>query len=96
MDNSAYQDWWQLHLRAARGEALAPEERNTYQAGLSSLERDESLHAVTDARQARQQWIALDTEYSALEQRRQQLDTEIAELESRLSEQTRQYLGVED
>lgn len=96
MDHSVYQDWWQLHLREAKGEALSPEEREAYQAGLSSLDHDESLHAVTDARQARQQWIALDAEYSTLEQRRQQLDAEIAELESRLSEHTRQYLGVED
>jgi cell division protein FtsB len=96
MDNSAYQNWWQLHLRVAREETLAPEELAAYQQGLSSFEQDESLQAITDARKARQYWIALDTEYLALEQRRGQLEGEIAKLESQLSEHTRQYLGVED
>lgn len=95
MDQTTYQHWWQLHLRVARGESLGPKEQSSYDAGRRELEREERLLETTEARESREQLAALEAEHAALETRRQQLDTEIAELEARLRDQTRQYLGVE-
>jgi cell division protein FtsB len=53
------------------------------------------LEETTEAQKSREQLAALEAEHVALESRRQQLDAEIAELESRLRDQTRQHLGVE-
>ena len=96
MDHTTYQNWWQLHLRVARGETLAGDESAAYEVGLADLQRDEKLTATVDARELRQSLATLQKEHSAMEQQRQELDAEIAALESRLSENARQYLGVED
>ena len=95
MDRTTYQQWWQLHLRVARGGSLGPDEQTSYNAGRRELEREERLLETMEARESREQLAALETEHAALETQRQQLDAEIAELESRLRDQTRQYLGVE-
>ena len=96
MDQAAYQQWWQLHLRVARGEALSPDQFATYESGRRVLEQQEQFPAATIARKAREELATLEAEHARLEKRRQQLDSEIASLESQLSQQTRQYLGVED
>jgi cell division protein FtsB len=44
----------------------------------------------------RAQLAALEAEHADLQRRRVQLEEEIAELEARLSEQRREYLGVEE
>jgi len=95
VDRTNYQQWWQLHLRVARGESLGPDEQASYNAGRRELEREEQLLETMEARESREQLAALEAEHAALETQRQQLDAEIAELESRLRDQTRQYLGVE-
>ncbi|MBC8870777.1 MAG: hypothetical protein H8E44_15245 [Planctomycetes bacterium] len=95
MDRTTYQQWWQLHLRVARGESLGPDEQASYDVGCRELEREEQLLETTEAKESREQLAALEAEHAALETQRQQLDAEIAELESRLRDQTRQYLGVE-
>jgi len=48
MNSLEYQHWWQLHLRIAKGESLAPQEREVYQTGLDLLDREEAtqLNAV--------------------------------------------------
>lgn len=96
MDQQSYQQWWQLHLRVARGESLTSNEQASYDARRSELEREERLRDTTEARESREQLTTLEAEHLELEAQRQQLDKEIAELESRLTEQTRHYLGVEE
>ena len=95
VDQTSYHQWCQLHLRAARGESLGPDEQSSYSAGRRELEREEQLLETTEVRESREQLVALEAGHADLETRRQQLDAEIAELESRLRDQTRQYLGVE-
>jgi hypothetical protein len=60
------------------------------------LDRDEKLRDVHDTRETREKLQALETERVRLENRRRQLDDEIAVLEARLQEQHRQLLGVEE
>ena len=96
MDEAAYQQWWQLHVRVARGESLSPEETSAYAAGRRDLDEDENLRSFEIAKQARQELQALDAERTRLEQRRRQLDAEISSLESRLGLQARQLLGAEE
>ena len=54
------------------------------------------LQPMETAREARRQLQALETERARLEKRRQQLDGEIAALESRLPLAARQLLGAEE
>jgi hypothetical protein len=95
VDQIAYQHWWQLHLRVARGESLDPGEQSSYDAGRRELEREERLVETTEAKESRERLAQLKAQHTDLETRRLQLDAEIADLESRLRDQTRQYLGVE-
>lgn len=96
MDRTTYQQWWQLHLRVARGDSLSPDEQSSYHAGRRELEREEQLLQTTEASESRRHLAALEAEHADLERRRQQLDAEIARLESQLRDPTRQYLGVGD
>ncbi len=96
MDQTTYRQWWQLHLRVARGDSLSPDERSSYHAGRRKLELEERLLETEQARQAREHLTALEAERTDLERRRQQLDAEIGRLESQLQEHTRQFLGVAD
>ncbi len=96
MDESAYQRWWRVHVRVARGEPLGREERELYEAARRELDETEILQPIDRARRARQELRALEAERGRLEQRRQQLDAEIAALESRLAQSTRQLLGAEE
>lgn len=41
MDEKEYHQWWQLHLRAAKGETLDPVEQAEYAAGLEKLDQEE-------------------------------------------------------
>lgn len=94
MDRAAYQQWWQLHLRVARGETLSPEETSAYHAALGKLEGDDRLREAASAREAREALTALVAGHERWEARRRQLDDEIAALESRLSDATREFLGA--
>lgn len=42
MRNSEYQQWWEYHIRVARGETLSETEAAVYQAGLEKLDREEA------------------------------------------------------
>ena len=94
MDNMTYHKWWQWHVRVARGETLFGDERMAYQVGLAELDKEEPLAATVDARELRQSLVALQKDHWELEQQRLELDAEITTLESRLSENARQFLGV--
>lgn len=94
MDQAAYERWWQLHVRVARGEPLTDEDQHIYEAGRLEIEKAENFGGLAFAKQAREEIVALDAERVRLEQRRKQLDSEIAALESCLSDPARQFLGV--
>jgi hypothetical protein len=94
MDQAEYERWWQLHVRVARDDLLTGEEKRLYEVGRVELEKTEDFVKLPAAKQAREQLVALDAERDRLEQRRKQLDCEIAALESNLSDPERQFLGV--
>jgi predicted nuclease with TOPRIM domain len=96
VNSDEYGQWWQLHVRTARGETLTPQEQSAYEAALRGLDSHESLGTLADARHARQQLIALEAEHSRLEERRRQLGIQIEELEGRLGERTRELLKAEE
>jgi hypothetical protein len=97
MDAARYPAWWQLHLRAARGERLSPEEQAAYEAGARELDETETMPgALSRLRQARAAIAQAEAECVDLRRQRDALDAEMAALEARLSRQTRQALGVAD
>ena len=96
MDRTTYEEWWRLHSRLIRGDALSAEEQGMYDAGRRDLERDEQFQEAADAKRVRMELTRLEQEYVQLENQRRQLEAEIAQLESRLSEPTRQFLNVGD
>jgi chromosome segregation ATPase len=96
VDRTTYQQWWQLHLRVARGDSLSPDEQSSYHAGRRELEREERLLETTEASESRRHLAALEAEHAKLERQRHQLDAEIARLEFQLRDPARQYLGVGD
>jgi len=96
MNEAEYSYWWQLHVRAARGESLSAEEQAVYDAGRGELERSERLQPLWDAKQSREELRKLEAERTRLEQQRRELDAEIAALESNLAPQARELLGVEE
>lgn len=95
MDETTYHAWWALHLRAARGESLNPQEQATYEAGLRQMHQEEMCDQdVATLRQAQATVAALETEQAQWRARREQLEAEIVTLEAVLSERTRQLLGI--
>ena len=95
MDETAYRQWWPLHLRVARGERLSSEEQGAYETGLKQLHQEESLNGNMEAvRQARAAVQALEVQQSQLARERATLDAEIALLEAALSEPAKQTLGL--
>ena len=96
MDQTAYENWWHLHVQLARGGELSAEEQATYEAARGKLEQEETFQDATEAKGARLELARLEQEYAQLERERRQLEVEIAQLESRLSEPTRQFLSVGD
>ncbi len=93
---STYQRWWGLHVRVARGDRLSPEDQAVYDTTRRELEDDETLEPLQDAKQAREELRDLEVQRRWLEQRRQELDTEIAAIESTLAPQARELLGAEE
>jgi hypothetical protein len=96
MNGSANQRWWELHVRVARGERLSPEERAVYDAIRRELEESETLQPLQSAKEARDELRELELQRRRLEQRRQELDAEIAAVERALAPQARELLGAEE
>ena len=88
--------WWELHLRVARGERLIAEDQAVYDQRRREFDDSETFVPVQNAKQAREELRDLETQRRALEQRRQELETEIAAIESTLAPQARQLLGAEE
>ncbi len=97
MDEATYQQWWQFHVRACRGEVLPEDERISYEDGLQELHSEEVLTEDWSAlRQARAAVLELDAKCEQLHVRRQQLRRQVTRLEAALSEETRRTMGIED
>jgi uncharacterized protein involved in exopolysaccharide biosynthesis len=97
MDEPSYRAWWALHLRVVRGESLDAEERAAYEAGLAQLHQSESLAAgAASLRQARANVQTVEAEYARLHAQREQLEAEIAALETVLDAETRERLAMKD
>jgi hypothetical protein len=88
MDDKTYQRWWQLHVRAARGERLGPLEQMEYDRGLQAFDREErrELESGDTAalRQLRAQIEQRQTENARLRAKSVQLDKQIRTLERAL------------
>ena len=82
MDQATYQQWWQLHLRVARGDHLSSDERSFYDAGLSEIEQ-EAPPLDAAAERSQDALAAREAEKEILMRSRRELDAEIADLESR-------------
>jgi len=95
MDEQTYKTWWPLHLRVARGETLSAEEQVRYEDGLQQMYAEETLDgSVEELRAERERVLELQQEYARLRAEYEALEAEIATHESRLSEPTRQLLGI--
>jgi hypothetical protein len=84
MSASAYERWWQLHLRVARGETLSAQEQTTYEAGLDRFDREETSfepEGLAELRILRAQIDQLIAAHAQLSGRSAQLDRHIATLE---------------
>lgn len=79
-----YQQWWQYHIRIARGESLTEAEQAIYYAGIDALDRAEAeqlhLASVKNLRQLRNQVQLLTQSLRQLTMRNEQLSRKIADL----------------
>ena len=95
MDDATYKVWWPLHIRVAKGETLNADEQTIYEAGCRALDAEERLDGrLEELKQARQRSEEVEAKRAWLQARYEALRAEIAELETHLSEPTRQALGV--
>jgi predicted RNase H-like nuclease (RuvC/YqgF family) len=80
------------HLRIARGERLSADEQAFYESLCTEFDRDETTFTGQGKRlrEALETVKSLETEHSALEERRRQVESQIIALESMLGAQTHQ------
>ena len=88
MTTYAYDLWWQLHVRVARGETLSAKEQADYQAGLDQLDLQEAQiepESLLALRAARAQIAQQTAEHTQMLARSAQLERQIAEIESAIA-----------
>jgi predicted RNase H-like nuclease (RuvC/YqgF family) len=80
-----YQQWWQYHIRVARGETLTAEEEAIYRTGIDALDQEEAeqlqLASLKNLRQLRAQIQQLSQNLEQFTARHEQLNRKIAEME---------------
>lgn len=80
-----YQQWWQYHIRIARGETLSTEEDAIYRAGIDALDREEAdqlqLASLQNLRRLRTQIQRLTQNLGQFTAQHEQLNRKIANLE---------------
>ncbi len=95
MTEREYKEWWQLHVRVARGETLLPEEQARYEAGTKELDANEQYPSTLESLRAMRTRIAeLKVEEERLLAQQRALDERIAELEARYYAQTGQSVAT--
>lgn len=88
-------DWWELHLRHARGEPLSAAEQQQYAAELARHDQEPDLTGNLDTlKKLRAELAAWTQENAQLRSRIEGLEQEIRAAEQRLNPQTRELLGV--
>ena len=88
MTNGEYEQWWQLHLRVATGEALADKEKMMYQVGLELLEHEEATQLSRDDLSLLR---SLRTRMQTLVQLQNKLLMQSARLDEKITELERTY-----
>lgn len=100
MDPTAFERWWQLHLRVARGETLDPEAEAEYAAGLAALDAEERAEwgsaDVALVRRLKADIEALQAAHQRLQAKSQLLDRQIWRLEGAYMALTGVELGSQD
>lgn len=85
MTQVEYQQWWQYHIRVARGEKLTAEEEAIYRTGIDALDQEEAeqlqLASLKNLRQLRAQIQQLTQNLEQFTARHEQLNRKIADLE---------------
>lgn len=85
MTDQEYQQWWQYHIRIARGEALTQAEELIYHAGVDELDQEEAellqLASLESLRHLRNKIQQMTQNLSQLTNRNNQLSRQIADLE---------------
>lgn len=82
MDEKTYKQWWQLHLRVARGETLTPAEQIEYDTGLEALDKEEKEQLQPDSLNALRR---LRTQVEQLQSTHAHLSAESARLDKRIA-----------
>lgn len=95
MDTKTYAVWWRLHVRVAKGEILNSADQVFYIEGKNQLHSEETSNSrIAELRQIREEISAMEAERERLYEQCQQLRSHVLLLESVLSENTKQALGV--
>ncbi|RIK37421.1 MAG: hypothetical protein DCC55_24300 [Chloroflexi bacterium] len=85
MTDVEYQQWWQLHIRVARGEPLDDTEQALYRAGMDELDREEAerlqLASLAHLQELRNQVQRLTQSLVQLTKQTESLSSRIAALE---------------
>lgn len=99
MTEAEYQQWWQLHIRTARGELLNETDQKSYRAGVDKLDREEAANvqfgALANLRQLRQQVQLLTQNLAQLTAQNELLAQRIAVLEQTYQQLTGYALLVD-
>jgi len=85
MDKDIYERWWKVHLRAASGEKLSPEEESGYQEWQETLDREETDSLLTasadDLVVMKMEIVNLQLTHNQLQLKSTRLDSELVQLE---------------
>ena len=95
MNEATHRQWWPLHIKYAKGEALTPEEQAAYEAGRDQLYANENLNGdVEDLKQLRAHILEMEAQLAQMMEQYRALKARAESLEDRLSEPVKNYLGV--
>jgi hypothetical protein len=97
MHSETRPSWWDLHLRAARGEQLSPAEREEYEAAIAQQDHSpRSKSDLAELKRLRMLVESLTDENTLLRSRVDGLLQEIRLLERNLNRETKELLGVSE
>ena len=95
--NAKREDWWELHVRKARGEQLTDGEQARYDAELQKHDQATNGRSeIADMESLRNHVERLSQENGVLRQRVEDLQKQIKLLEHSLSDETKELLGVRE
>jgi len=88
-------EWWELHLRKARGEQLSAAEQERYNAEIARQDQEAPAQNHIEAlKEMRATAAALALENAQLRLRIERLEEDIRTVEQALSRETRELLGI--